>query len=194
VKKPQSPPPQVFVRKNGRTQARAETMSNGPHANRSKLRVTRDAHKRKGYTRADGTKVAPAKVHKTTYLAKDTGKPGRSSYGAKAGPHSEKKGFRPWITTEGSLGSGFLTTMSSSDRKRAIDRAVKVHGYRIVLGKISALQRSSTLRTKYGKALDEAHEYLVRRYGGPGSFGSRQSNFGATIGERQDSRLARLKR
>jgi len=86
-----------------------------------------------------------------------------------------------------------LTTMTSADRKRAIDTAVKAHGYRTVLGKISALQRSTTLQAKYGAALDEAHAYLVKKYGGPGSFG-RRPNFGATIGEHHDSRLARLKR
>lgn len=158
-----------------------------------KLRVTRDAHKRKGFTKADGTKVPPTKVAKSTFLTTDQGKPGRTSHGAKGGTHSKRHGYRPWITAEGELGQGFLTTMSSADRKRSLDNAVRQHGYRTVLGKISALQRSTVLQQKYGDALDEAHEYLVKKHGGPGSFGP-QSNFGATLDERQVSRMNRLKR
>jgi hypothetical protein len=173
------------------------------------IRVQRDAfcvrpHERKPFVRDDGTRVqgtavAGHCVPATTYLTKDQGKPGRSSYGAKAGPHAASKGYRPWITTEGTLGEGFLTTMTSAERKQALDAAVKRYGYQKVLGKVTALARSYTLRRKYGAALDEAHGYLVKKYGGPGSFGPRsnkQSNFGATLEERQRQQrtMNRLKR
>lgn len=186
----------------------ASESQKGRQHNRN-IRVTRDAyciapHQRAPYTRTDGThvpggQVAGHCVPQTTFLAKDQGKPGRSAYGAKAGPHAASKGFRPWITTEGTLGEGFLTTMTSSERRRQLDAAVKQFGYRTVLGKVTALQRSYTLRHKYGAALDEAHSYLVKKYGGSGSFGPRsnqQSNFGATLEERQrqHKQMNRLKR
>jgi hypothetical protein len=195
--------PPVFEKKQGRTVRRGVKPPPAPNPN---IRVTRDAycvppHQRKPFTRADGThvqggKVAGHCVPQTTFLTPDQGKPGRSAYGAKAGPHSQAKGYRPWISTEGTLGEGFLTTMSSADRHKAIDHAVKQHGYRSVLGKISALQRSYVLRQKYGAALEDAHSYIVKKYGGSGSFGPRsnkQSNFGATLEERQRV-MNRLKR
>ena len=161
------PPPQVFVRKQGRTVPRG---------------------------RVDVKSVVANPKAPTKPTAKTLVKPTAPKVQNRAQPKTvNRRGVRPWITVEGSLGQGFLTTMSSADRKRALDVAVREYGYRTVLGKISVLQRSTVLQQKYGDALDEAHEYLVKKHGGPGSFGP-QSNFGATLDERTASRMNRLKR
>lgn len=107
-------------------------------------------------------------------VAEDKVKNPAVSYGAKTGPHSAKKRFKPWIKRKGDLGEGFLKTMTESQRAKALDRAVKKFGYRPVLGKINALERSRALKTKYGAQLESAREYLKSKYGGKGSFGPRR--------------------
>jgi hypothetical protein len=104
------------------------------------------AVKRRGYKRKDGTSVAA-----TTYCAQDQGKPGRTAYGAKGGTHSRAKGHEPWIQEKGSLGEGFLTTMSFAEQKSAMKRVLtkekKEHrgdhkaGYKSALGKNQALEQ-----------------------------------------------------
>lgn len=125
---------------------------------------------RKGYTTKRGTRVRPS-----TYCIDDPGKPGRSARGAKAGPYSRKKGYTPWIEEEGSLGKGFLTSMSFEKQKKALQRAMrrekKQHGgdyeaaYRSTLGKIMVLNRSTELRRKYGKKIDRIRDWFVKEYG-----------------------------
>lgn len=72
----------------------------------------------------------------------------------------------PWIKHPGTLGTGFLTSMTDAQRFKAIDRAVKKYGYRSALGKIMVLQRSRALKAKYGAKLRRAHAYIVNKYGG----------------------------
>jgi len=97
------------------------------------------------------------------------------SYGAEFGPHSEAKGYEPWIQEEGSLGEGFLTDMTFAQRKKAVERALKneisQHGgdyqaaYRSTLGKIMVLNRSRDLRKKYGSELDQIRNWFVETHG-----------------------------
>lgn len=168
---------QVFEKKRGRTVARKSN---------KKIRVCRDTYKRKDYTREDGTKVKGAKVDGSCFLIDDPGKPGRDTRGSKAGPYRDEE---KWIQKEGTLGKGFLTTMSQAQRHKALDKCVKKFGYRSCLGKVQALNRSSTLKKKYGSKLTESREYLVKK------FGKRESNPGtlkATVFQRQPE-IARLR-
>jgi len=128
----------------------------------------------KPYTRKDGTKVRGHWVSATTFKRKDVGSPGVRSRGAKSGKYSKKKGYKPWITREGKLGGKGYLSKSTVSRRRILNRCVKNWGYRSCLGSIMVLNRSSTLRRKYGRKLDEDKEYLKRKYGGKGSFGPRK--------------------
>jgi hypothetical protein len=125
---------------------------------------------RRGYTRGDGTRVKP-----TTYCATDQGRPGKTAYGAEGGSHSRGRGYKPWIEEEGSLGKGFLTSMSFEKQKKAVKRALSrekkqhdgdyVAAYRSTLGKIMVLSRSTELRHKYGKKITRIREWFVKEYG-----------------------------
>lgn len=125
---------------------------------------------RRGYERGDGTRVSP-----TTYCATDQGRPGETAYGAERGPHSRGKGYEPWIQEEGSLGKGFLTSMSFEKQKKALRKTLTAekkqhHGdyvaaYRSTLGKVMALNRSTELRRRYGDKITRAREWFVKEYG-----------------------------
>jgi hypothetical protein len=82
---------------------------------------------------------------------------------------------KPWIEEKGSLGKGFLTTMSFEKQKAAVKRAFgrekKEHrgdyedAYRSTLGKIMVLNRSTELRRRYGKKIDKIRDWFVDEYG-----------------------------
>lgn len=82
---------------------------------------------------------------------------------------------KPWIREEGSLGEGFLTSMSFAEQKKALARAMtqekKEHGgdyegaYRSTLGKVMVLNRSRALRRKYGDEIDRIRDWFVKEYG-----------------------------
>lgn len=145
---------------------------------------------RRGYKREDGTRVAP-----TTYCAADEGKPGRTAHGAEGGTHSRAKGYKPWITEEGSLGKGFLKKMSFSDQKKAVKKAFSsekkqhggdyVEGYRSTLGKIMVLNRSTELRREYGDKITKIREWFVKEYGAESKRWPEE--------ERRSSNISRLK-
>lgn len=126
--------------------------------------------RRSGYERSDGTRVKP-----TTYCATDQGRPGKTAYGAEGGPHSRGRGYQEWIQEEGSLGKGFLTTMSFEKQKKAMRKALReekkqhqgdyVAAYRSALGKIMALNRSTELRREYRSKIDRIRDWFVKEYG-----------------------------
>lgn len=99
------------------------------------------------------------------------------------GPYSAAKGYTPWITQRGKLGTGFLTTMTKEKRRKALDRCVREHGYRSCLGSIMALERARSgtrgkgqgVGVKYAGKLREARDYLRDTYGGAGSFGPQRT-------------------
>jgi len=95
------------------------------------------------------------------------------------GPYDARRGYQPWITRRGKLGTGFLTSMSKADRRKSLDRCVAEYGYRSCLGSIMALERAKRgprgtgegVGVKYAKKLTESREYLKKKFGGVGSFG-----------------------
>lgn len=107
------------------------------------------------------------------------------------GPYDARRGYSPWIKRKGKLGQGFLTTMTTAERKKALDRCVKNYGYRSCLGSIMVLERARTgprgegvgVGVKYASKLKSAREYLVKTYGGPGSFGPRRQQLAAVAAD-----------
>ncbi len=97
-----------------------------------------------------------------------------------ANPHRSQA----WIKHEGTLGEGFLTSMSQRDRHAALNQAVTRYGYKSAMGKVQALQRSTKLRRLYGSKLKDSIEYLQRKYRNGARQPSRsRHNPGATIGD-----------
>lgn len=108
------------------------------------------------------------------------------------GPYSAARGYEPWIQRRGKLGEGFLTTMTKSERHKALDRCVDEYGYRSCLGSILVLERAKKgprdrgegVGVKYAKQLKESREYLKKKYGGPGSFGPQKKERVATAADK----------
>jgi len=81
----------------------------------------------------------------------------------------------PWIQEKGSLGTGFLTTMSFAEQKSALERAMARElveqdrdykaAYRSTLGKVMVLNRSGALRREYGTEIDRIRDWFVAQYG-----------------------------
>lgn len=139
---------------NRRKTKRSSRKSNAKSCGRGKIRV-----RRKPYTRADGTRVAGA-----TYCAEDRGAPGR-------GPKVIE------MEHEGSLGGPGYLKKSAKTRHGLLSKAVKKSGYQSVLGKLNALavygKREFTAAQK--KKIEQDRDWLVEKYGGPGSFGGRRA-------------------
>ena len=138
------------------------------------ITVQRKGYYRKAYTRADGTRVKGAWVPATTFKIKNVGSKGVRSRGAKQGSFSKKKGYKPWITREGKLGGPGYFSKSAAQRHKILNQCVKGYGYRSCLGSLMVLNRSSTLKSKYGRTINADKNYLKGKYGGPGSFGPRK--------------------
>jgi len=135
------------------------------------IRVHRRGYRRRGYRRKDGTKVAPARVPATTFLQRDPGRPGRRAFGAEAGP---RRGDKPLIRKQGALGGPGFATKSQGTRHRLLAKSVECSGYRSTLGRIGVLLRGTMLHRDTRRRLERDRRWLVRQYGGPGSFGSRR--------------------
>ncbi len=115
--------------------------------------------KRKGYTRKDGTKVKGS-----TFCIKDQGKPGR-------GPD-----LVPEIK-EGTLGGPGYTKKKAAARHRLLSTCVKKYGYEKCLGKLNYLGvvgKNTWPKSRLAK-IDADRNWLVKKYGGEGSFGPRKN-------------------
>ena len=125
---------------------------------------------RKGYTTKRGTYVKPTK-----FKIKDPGRPGVRSFGAKSatGKYAARRKMKPLITHEGTLGGAGYTKKSTATRHRLLSKCVKEFGYRSCLGKVQVLLISSTLKPATRRVLEADKKWLMAKYGGPGSFGSR---------------------
>jgi hypothetical protein len=105
-----------------------------------------------------------------TYMAEDSGRPGRRAAGAR-GPYQPE---RPWVTRPGKLGGKGFLTKPKREQQRLLDACVEEYGYRSCLGSITALERSTSIQSKYGKTLTRLRDYLRETYGGAGAFGPRK--------------------
>lgn len=143
--------------------------ANPQHARR--IRIDRDPYCVEPYTKTDGTEVEGYCVPGTSYTMPDPGKPGRRSRGAKAGPFSASKGYKPWIQREGKLGGPGYTERPQKQRREILAACVNEYGYRSCLGSVMVLMRNSEIAKKTRKVLESDKKWLMDTYGGAGSFG-----------------------
>lgn len=125
---------------------------------------------RKGYTRKDGTRVKGS-----TFCIEDQGKPGKTSRGAKGGPYADEE---PWIEREGKLGGPGYTKKKQKDRRNILRSCVKKYDYRSCLGSLMVLLRSSEIKGKTRKTIESDKKWLMKEFGGPGSFSENPEDCG----------------
>lgn len=142
--------------------------------------IRRKGYKRKGYTRKDGTRVAPTKV--PAACIEDQGEPGK-------GP----KVFT--IEDEGDLGGPGYTDKPTKERQRLMRACVKRKGYRSCLGKLQALAilGKNTWPKKKLALVERDRKWLVKTFGGPGSFGPQKNPNPDEPGMTESELLSRLK-
>ena len=141
---------------------------------KGKIVVRRDGYWRAAYTKADGTRVKRTWIPAGTFLVKDRGRPGKTSRGAKSpgAVHGRKK---PWIQATGALGGRHYAEKPERVRRSLLGASIKRDGYRTTLGRLEVLLRSSELKAPTRAVLTADKKWLVRRFGGKGSFGGRQN-------------------
>lgn len=127
--------------------------------------------RREAYTRSDGTRVG-----KTQYCADDRGRPGVRSFGAKSakGKYAGRADMAPLISRKGKLGGAGYTKRPIAERHEILRGCVEEYGYRSCLGSLQVMLLGKTQRGKARKVFQEDKDWLVRTFGGPGSFGPRQ--------------------
>jgi len=91
--------------------------------------------------------------------------------GAEHGKFSRSKGYRPWIHREGKLGGPGYSHRPARTRHRILNHAVRKYGYRSTLGSLMVLLRNHEIHPDVARAIHDDKEWLVKKYGGPGSFG-----------------------
>ena len=125
--------------------------------------IRRKAYTRKSYTKADGTRVPKTKVPSTCII--DRGRPGRGNKIVKD-------------IKEGTLGGPGYTEKSQAARRTILRDCVKKADYRDCLGKLQylLLVGGSTWPKKKLKVVQDDKKWLMKTYGGPGSFGPRSNN------------------
>lgn len=114
--------------------------------------------RRKAYTRRDGTRVRA-----TQFCAEDRGAPGR---GPKVIPPLK----------EGALGGPGFLSKPERTRHKLLAASVERDGYRTTLGRLNALEvfGKRTFSQKELDTIEADRQWLVRKFGGPGSFGPRK--------------------
>jgi len=127
--------------------------------------IHRKSYKKHSYRKKNGTVVS--KSHVKSSCIKDRGK------------------NPSWIERTGKLGGPGFLNKTRTEQYKILDKCVREYGYRSCLGSIMVLERSSTLRQKYGYDLKKLREYLKSNYGGTGSFKS------LTGGKRSSTRRKR---
>lgn len=153
---------------------RTSRKSSRKSSRKGSITIHRQKYWRKPYTRKDGTKVKGAWVQASTFKRKDVGTKGVRARGAKQGPFSRQKGFKPWIQREGKLGGAGYTRKPVKTREKLLDKCVKGYGYRSCLGSIMVQLRKTTLPAAQRALWTRDKNYLKKKYGGPGSFGPRK--------------------
>lgn len=86
------------------------------------------------------------------------------------GPPPKQKWLAGAITRPGKLGGAGFLSKPVKTQKGILDRCERQYGYRSCLGSVMVLQRIPHTQAKWGKRLAQLKGYLVKKYGGPGSF------------------------
>lgn len=139
-------------------------------ATRKRICIDRKSYKRRGFTRADGTRVGPSVVKASRFCIDDPGTPGRRARGSEKGPFSDEPA---WIKRSGDLGGPGFSTRPDADRHALLRASVRRYGYRSTLGKLGAILRNTELHGRTRRTLEGDRMWLVNHFGGPGSFGKK---------------------
>lgn len=86
-----------------------------------------------------------------------------------------KKWLSKAITRKGKLGGAGFLSKPVDTQKKILDRCVAQYGYRSCLGSVMVLERIPKTEAKYGSRLKTLRTWMVKTYGGPGSFGPRSN-------------------
>ena len=130
---------------------------------KKRIRVDRDAHRRRGYFRKDGTWVRPTTVKRAVFLEKDPGKPGRLARGSKSGPYRAPR-HPKWIQHRGALGGPGYAKKTTTLRHKLLARSVDHDGYATTMRRLSVLTRPVALSSKVRKTIVSDMAWLRRTY------------------------------
>jgi hypothetical protein len=86
------------------------------------------------------------------------------------GPAPGAKWLAGAITRPGKLGGPGFLSKPLKTQKQILDRCERQYGYRSCLGSVMILQRIPATAARFGPRLAQLKSYLVKKYGGPGSF------------------------
>ena len=150
--------------------AKKRSKKRGKRCPPGKISVRRKGYTRKAFTKKDGTQVKASRVPGSTFCVTDRGAPGK---GPKVIPPLEP----------GKLGGPGYLKKSATERHKILDRCVKREGYRECLGHVQALSvfGKHTFKKTQKDKLVAYRKYLVKKYGGPGSFGRRKNESNPTM-------------
>lgn len=147
---------------------------------KGEILISRRGYRRGRYTRSDGVRVKATRVPAASFCVPDPGRKGRRARGAKKGPYRKEA---PWIQREGELGGPGFTKKSTPTRRRLMGKCVREYGYRSCLGKIMVLLKNSDIKPTTRRVLEADKAWLMRTYGGPGSFAQRNATTSPSWGE-----------
>lgn len=99
----------------------------------------------------------------------------RANRGPAKRPSAELQHYwlRDAIQRKGKLGGKGFLSKPRATQKQILAKCQREYGYRSCLGSVMVLERIPETRAKYGRTLTSLRKWLVKEYGGPGSFGPR---------------------
>lgn len=104
-------------------------------------------------------------VKKKTTTQKNTRRKNADvSFGAKTGPRSAKKGYKPLIKREGKLGGPGYTLKAARTRHGLLNKAVKRYGYRSTLGSLQVLLLDKAISASKRKVIEADKKWLMAKY------------------------------
>jgi len=98
------------------------------------------------------------------------------------GPLRRRTTTKKWIgkaiTRPGKLGGAGFLSKSKVAQEQILRGCVAEYGYRSCLGSVMILERIPDIQNRWGTRLAGLRHFLVRNFGGPGSFGPRRNPSG----------------
>lgn len=95
------------------------------------------------------------------------------------GPLRRRTTTKKWIgkaiTRPGKLGGAGFLSKSKAAQEKILRGCVAEYGYRSCLGSVMILERIPDIQNRWGIRLAGLRHFLVRNFGGPGSFGPRRN-------------------
>jgi len=129
-----------------------------------------------GYDFHDAVDLEVTKATYKRYLAHAKKNPGPIP---NRGPLRRRTTTRDWIgkaiTRPGKLGGAGFLSKSKAAQEKILRGCVAEYGYRSCLGSVMILERIPDIQNRWGARLAGLRHFLVRNFGGPGSFGPRKN-------------------